>query len=407
MEVPDMSPSDVGESFVRLALAIDQHFPGYVDAYFGPQGLSHAARQRGKVPLPELAAEAKALAGRVAGDGSLDERRREWLEGEVHAMQTTLRILAGEPMEILDEVRQLYGVTPAWVDEGTFEQAHRALESVLPGDGTVVERGQAFRRQLRVSFERIRPAFDRLAEDLRRRTLDRFPIPHEETCEFVGVRDQSWLAFNRYKGSGRSRIEFNLDWPHHLHQFPEVVAHEAYPGHHTELAIKEQRLVQGEGWLEQAAVLSNSPACLVSEGMAMNALGIIADPDEVMALYGDLLAAAGLPADGAARVRDYVTAGRPLDRVADNQILLLHSERVSDDEVVAYGVRYGLTSEDEQRKLLQFFKDPLTRSYGFNYSIGRELVEMYLGASPDRQAAFCTLLCEPVTPRQLDLVADS
>ncbi|MBM3123223.1 MAG: hypothetical protein FJZ97_13725, partial [Chloroflexi bacterium] len=288
-----MSPPDVCEAFVRLALAIDQHFPGYVDAYFGPQALSHAARQRGKVPLPQLAAEARALAGSVASDASLAQRRREWLQGEINAMRTTLSLLAGEALDILVEVRGLYGVTPAWVEEATFEEAHRALEAVLPGSGPVSERALAFRQRLRVSLERIRPAFDRLHDDLRRRTLAYFPLPHEETCDILCVRDRPWLAYNVYKGSGRSRIDFNLDWPMHLHQLPEILAHEAYPGHHTELAIKEERLVQGEGWLEQAVVLSNSPACLVSEGMAMNALQVIAGPDEVTAYYADLLDAAG------------------------------------------------------------------------------------------------------------------
>lgn len=402
-----MSPPDVCEAFVRLALAIDQHFPGYVDAYFGPQALSHAARQRGKVPLPELAAEAQELAGSVASDASLAQRRREWLQGEINAMRTTLSLLAGEALDILVEVRGLYGVTPAWVEEVTFEEAHRALEAVLPGSGPVSERALAFRQRLRVSLERIRPAFDRLHDDLRRRTLAYFPLPHEETCDILCVRDKPWLAYNVYKGSGRSRIDFNLDWPMHLHQLPEILAHEAYPGHHTELAIKEEGLVQGEGWLEQSVVLSNSPACLVSEGMAMNALQVIAGPDEVTAYYADLLDAAGLPAQEAWRVADFVRAWRPLERVSDNQILLLHGEKVSGDEVVAYGVRYALTPEDEQRKMLRFYQEPLSRSYGFNYTIGRDLVERYLAAAPDRKAAFAALLSEPMTPRQLDLVAEA
>jgi hypothetical protein len=401
-----VSPPDAGEAFVRLALAIDMHFPGYVDAYFGPQALSHAARQREKIPLSELADRALELAASVASDASLAHRRREWLQGEIAAMQTTLRLLAGDELDILVEVRGLYGVTPAWVEEATFEEAHHALKAVLPGSGPVTERALAFRQRLRVSLERIRPAFDRLHEDLRRRTLAYFPLPHEETCDILCVRDKPWLAYNVYKGCGRSRIDFNLDWPMHLHQLPGILAHEAYPGHHTELAIKEERLVQGEGWLEQAVVLRNSPACLVSEGMAMNALDVIAGQEEVTEYYADLLDAAGLPAQDASRVADFVRARRPLERVSDNQILLLHGEKVSGDEVVAYGMRHDLTPEDEQRKMLSFYQEPLSRSYGFNYTIGRDLVERYLAAAPDRKAAFAALLSEPMTPRQLDLVAE-
>lgn len=400
-----MSSSEVGEAFVRLGLAVDQRFPGYVDAYFGPQDLAHSVRRQGKVPLPELAAQTRALADSIAGDGELAPLRREWLLGELGAMQTTLRILAGEALEILAEVRLLYGVTPAWVEDTTFDEAHRALDAVLPGTGPVAERGQAFRQRLRVSLDRIQPAFTRLTDDLRRRTLARFPLPKEEKCEFAAVRDKPWLAFNAFKGSGRSRIDLNQDWPYYLHQLPQLLAHEAYPGHHTELAIKEQRLYEGEGWLEQAIVLSNTPSCLVSEGVATNALQVIAAPEEVVGYYADLLVAAGLPVDEAARVADFVRAAGPLDYLAGNQILLLHGEKMPEDEVVAYGMRYGMTPEVEQRRLLRFHQDPLWRSYGFNYTIGRDLVEQYLAASPDRVEAFARLLTEPMTPAQLDRVA--
>jgi len=396
---------DVGEAFVRLALAIDQHFPGYVDAYFGPMAMSHAARQRGKVLLPELAAEAEQLTASVTSDEMLPPRRKEWLLGELEAVRTTLRILEGQIPEILVEVRLLYGVTPAWVDEATFDEAHRALDAVLPGAGPVAERGRAFRERMRVSLERIRPALTRLTENLRKRTLARFPLPLEETCEFAYVRDKPWLAYNTYKGSGRSRIDFNQDRPFYLHQLPEILAHEAYPGHHTELAIKEDLLFRGEGWLEHAIVLSNTPTSLVSEGMATNALSVIAEPDEVVGFYADLLEAAGLPPGEAPRVADFVRAGRPLNDVSGNQILLLHGDKMPEDEVVAYGVRYGIAPEDEQRKQMRFYQDPLWRSYGFNYTIGRDLVEAYLSASADRLEAFTALLSEPTTPRQLDLVA--
>jgi hypothetical protein len=400
-----MTTPDPGEAFVRLGLAIDQHLPGYVDAYFGPMAHSQAARRRGKAALPELTAEAQALAAAVARDEGLDPLRREWLLGEIGAMQTTLRLLSGEQLEILTEVRLLYGVTPAWIDEQVFADARRALDSILPGTGPVFERGLEFRRRMRVSLERIRPAMMRLVDDLRRRTRQRYPLPAEETCEFASVSDKPWLAYNGYKGAGRSRIDINSDRPLYLHQIPEIMAHETYPGHHTEQTIKDQHLFQDQGWVEQSIALSNSPTCLVSEGVATNALEAVADAAEMVGYYADLLSAAGLPAEEAQRVADFVRAGSPLDLIAGNQILLLHGEKLSAEEVVAYGVRYGMATESEQRDLLRFMQDPLWRSYGFNYTVGRDLVRSYLSASADRVAAFTRLLTEPMTPRQLDLVA--
>ena len=35
-----MPGDDVGTAFVRLGLSIDQHFTGYVDAYYGPDEIA-------------------------------------------------------------------------------------------------------------------------------------------------------------------------------------------------------------------------------------------------------------------------------------------------------------------------------------------------------------------------------
>ena len=37
--------------FVELALSIDKHLPGYVDAYYGPEEIRDAVDAGGKVPL--------------------------------------------------------------------------------------------------------------------------------------------------------------------------------------------------------------------------------------------------------------------------------------------------------------------------------------------------------------------
>jgi len=87
--------------------------------------------------------------------------------------------------------------------------------------------------------------------------------------------------------------------------------------------------------------------------------------------------------------------------VADNQLLLSNGRGASDDEVIAYGLRYALNTAEDQQRLLRFMKDPLWRSYGFNYSLGHHVVETYLGVSRDRITAFARLLQEPLTPGQL------
>jgi hypothetical protein len=68
---------------------------------------------------------------------------------------------------------------------------------------------------------------------------------------------------------------------------PTVVAHETYPGHHAEHAIKENRLYIGEGHPEHSIVLLNTPSSLISEGIAANALLVVASEAEISEHFSD------------------------------------------------------------------------------------------------------------------------
>ena len=97
----------------------------------------------------------------------------------------------------------------------------------------------------------------------------------------------------------------------------------------------------------------------------------------------------------------FVEAYRQLERVMDNQVLLLNREHASDEEIANYGIRYSLTTKEDEARALRFYKDPLSRSYTYNYTLGSELVAAYLDRAADRRAAFQRLLSEPFTPAQI------
>ena len=130
----------------------------------------------------------------------------------------------------------------------------------------------------------------------------------------------------------------------------------------------------------------------------MNALEAIMEPEEIVAIYRDILKEAGIPVQEAPRVREFVLAERPLGKGSDNQLLLLHRDGAPDEEVITYGIRYGLSTDELERQSMEFLKDPLWRSYGFNYTLGRQIVESYLSASTDKLEAFSRLLQRPLTP---------
>ena len=290
-----MTRPNAPAGYVQLAFMIDRHFPGYVDAYFGPPELKNQATTGDMPTLGALEDFAASLAESISTDPNITPDRRTFLEEELRAMRTTIRILAGDAPAFVDEVRLLYGVTPAWVDEAVFQEAHRALADILPGPEPLPERVQGFRERSHVPVELAVSIMRQLVEEFRSRTLRLFGLPPEESCEISVVNDKPWIAYNWYLGKGRSRIEFNNDFPMEMWNIPTAVAHETYPGHHTEFAIKENKLYLGEGRLEHSILLGNNPSSLISEGIAANALLAVASEAEMAATLADCYARAGLP----------------------------------------------------------------------------------------------------------------
>lgn len=101
-----MKPSygTLGSAYVQLALAIDQHIPGYIDANFGPPEWKDTTASQGKRPLEELMAQVGVLERTVVGKTQIDPQRADFLRHHLRAMDTSLRLLQGEALSLTQEV---------------------------------------------------------------------------------------------------------------------------------------------------------------------------------------------------------------------------------------------------------------------------------------------------------------
>ena len=126
----------------------------------------------------------------------------------------------------------------------------------------------------RNSVEQVKSLLGEITAALRQRTRARFPLPEDEAFDVHFVKDQPWGGYNWYLGGCRSSIDMNTDLPLRIAHLTGLLAHEGYPGHHTELANKEMRLVRERGWIEHSIGLMNSPSCVITEGIATRALEV-------------------------------------------------------------------------------------------------------------------------------------
>ena len=387
-----------GERLVRLVLAIDEHLPGYVDAYFGPEGWRTEAKEAGKIPLLELARQTEQLASDLSQAVDLDAQRCEYLVSHVTALQMSLRLLQGEHVSLADEVEAIYDVRPAWKDEAKFEEAHRLLDEVLPGEGSLRERTLEWDRSLEIPIEKVKEILPVLMRTLRRLTNEKFGLPEGENFTVEFVSNQPWNAYNWYLGNFQSRIDLNTDMPSRINFLPVLMAHEGYPGHHTDLCLKEKLLVQQSGFHEFTVNLLNAPSALMAEGIATTALkAIITDEELEVWFREELLPAAGMKHIDPKRISAIDKAGRRLNGVYGNAAFMLHDQHKSEEEIRQYLLTYGLASEQAAKQTIDFISNPLYRSYVFTYPVGYELLEE-LFQHADRRTYFQRMLQEPVTP---------
>jgi hypothetical protein len=390
---------EIGRGYLTLTLAMDRHVPGLVDAYFGPAELKAEAEAGEPTPLAELSDQAHQLQAAIKR-ASYDLQRQAFLARQVEALTTLLHNLEGDQLGFLEEVERLFDIRPNMQDEAEFEAAHAEMDRVLPGTGTLVDRLTAWKKDLELPADRVESVFELAREETRRRTRHLFDLPEGEEVTLEIVQDQPWSAYNWYLGEYRSRIDLNTDLPLRVDSAVPLLAHEAYAGHHTEHAIKEQRLYRELGRGEHAVQLLLAPECVISEGIGDSAQDMLFDQAELLAFLSDeVYPLAGLAGAEVEVQLALSRAAEGLRGVSGNAALLLHRDGRPLDEVQGYIERYGLRTPREAEQGLKFLQNPLFRSYVFNYAMGKALLAPLL-KGPDAIANFQRLLSEPFTPTQ-------
>jgi hypothetical protein len=393
--------TDVVERYIELGLRLGRHVDGFVDAYYGPPELSARVDAEPLRAPAELGADAGRLVADLdAGDGAVevDAGRRRWIRAQALGLRTSARKLDGAAIGYLDEVESCYGARPALVADDDFAAAHRRLDEVLPADGgaPLRERYVAWREAHAVPPEKLEAAIRSLADDLRERTRARFGLPDGERVEWIFETDKPWSGFNYYEGGLRSRVAINVDLPVLSLSLGHLVAHEAYPGHHTEHTRKEVGLVRQRRWLEETIFLVGTPQCTLAEGLADLGVEVVLGrrPEPAVAEH---LRPLGVRYDAevAAAVAE---AAESLSWVRSNAAIHLHDGGMPVDDVVAYLERWALLPRNRATKAVSFLTDPTWRAYSHCYTEGLRLCREYVDGDAAR---FERLVTDQLLPADL------
>ncbi|MQA15988.1 MAG: DUF885 domain-containing protein [Pseudonocardiaceae bacterium] len=392
---------DLVREYLLLGLRFDRLVEGFVDAYTGDPALRRRVENEPRPEPLSLSRRARELRAELPG-ATLQAPRREFLDAHLRALECSGRTLGGEPVGFVEEVEAYFDVRITAGDQDAYRAAHDELDTLLPGAGTLAARLQAHRSRDEVAPQRLEPAVHALSSALRDRVRARYELPATETVRYEIVTDKPWSGFNYYLGGYTSTVAINVDLGHRMANLPHLVAHESYPGHHTEHCRKEAGLVATQHHAEQTLFLVNTPQCLMAEGLADLGLHAV-----VGAGWGpwaeEVLADLGLRMDGELAER-LEAASVALLGVRQDAALMLHDRGAEPADVLDYLQRWLLVSEPRAQQMLRFLSDPLWRAYTSTYVEGYPLLRGWLDARPAAEPLgerYRRLLDEPLTPSSI------
>src|SRR5215470_4617651 len=160
----------VAERYVHLVLALGQHDPDYVDAFYGPPEWKTQAEKE-KKSLGAIGTEAAELTKKLtvertaaplvessdagkSGDEML-KLRREYLQKQISALAVRERMLKGEKLKFDDESRALYDAVAPTYPDSHFIQIIKQLEAKIPGNGPLWERYENWRKPFVIPKEKL------------------------------------------------------------------------------------------------------------------------------------------------------------------------------------------------------------------------------------------------------------
>jgi hypothetical protein len=333
---------DVGARYLELVLRFRRLAPSLVESYVGSAELASRVDAEAPLTLSELAEQAADLRTEVTRLG-IEGDRIAWLDGQLGGIEAACEWLGGRRPGYRELVRRCHGVEAVQADESQFEQAHEMIVRELPGRGSPRERFGAWMAGQQVRGGRLVAGLEALAGELRRRSHERWSLPDEETVTLEIARGQPWAGNADYRGGLRSLIQINDELPIAPWRMVELVAREAYPGHHTEQVCKDVALVRGQNRTELSVWVYTTPQALMAEGIAMLAPEILLG-EEIEEVGARCLRPLGIVYDtaGSAAVRQ---AKELLVAVRANLALMLDEGQIDGAGMRAYAQRWLLEDE--------------------------------------------------------------
>lgn len=402
---------DLAKQYVKLGLAIGEYDPPFVDAYYGPDSLKPVAPKSATFPKDSLLKAVDSLSQQLktitldTADSSM--QRALWLLAQLKAYERRIRIFSGETSTFDEESKDLFGVQVPVYQEDHFKKVIAALDSMLPGKGSVAERFQTLANKFIIPKNKLDTVFKTSIAECRRRTLQHFDLPANEDFSLEFVTNKSWSGYNYYKGNYKSLIQINTDLDIFIDRAIDVGSHESYPGHHVYNMLLEKNLYAGKGLVEISIYPLFSPQSLIAEGSANYGIEVAFPGNEKIDFCKNvLLPLAGLDTTGITLFFNALAIKSQLNYARNEVARGLINGSMTKEEVMRWLTDYCLYDKATALKSIDFIRD--NRTYVINYNYGMDLVKNYVESrggtaqNPEKRwEIFKQLLSNEITTAEL------
>jgi len=397
--------SKFGEDYLLLALRIDKHIKGYVDFYYGPEKLRQIVKNEPLTSPTKLLKDSIALIKQLGTQG-YDIKRERYLEKMFIAMKTSIELLIGIEITIKDQFLNLYDVDLKPVNESILDNLKEEYDEAYSGSGSLDSRMSKLRITRKVPESNIYDFFKTALEIVKTKTKEFFIdiLPENEQIKIILVDNNDeqikWACYEWYLGDYTSRLEINPNYEMYWTVFLLFASHEGYPGHHTEFAIKEERLYRELNQFEHSILILHSPNLVISEGIANMANSVLFSSQETAEI--------GLQEFCPDASKEYPLEELVLQDKVKRKIPLFwynfayHAlvDKYSDDELMRYGKNVEMFGEEGLRNEVKRLSNPTYSKNAFMYNLGIEAIEQKYGKSPTAKD-FRNLLINPILPSEL------
>lgn len=396
----------IAEDYLQLGANVGIYADYYFDCYHKPKIKADS------ISLDSLRITASKLMSRIKEIDSqklneLDRMRYTFLRTQVSAINAKISLLLGTKMSFDEESKALYDVVAPSYDKSYYENILNKLDGLLPGEGNIMDRYNAYRSEFIIPADKYRTVIDTAIKECRKRTMKYINLPKGESFKIEMVNGKPWGAFNWYKGDYHSLIQINTDVTPYIDEAVHVAGHEGYPGHHVYNLLLEKNLYRNRNWVEFSASVLYSPQAILVEGSANFGLELIFPGTERLEFEQKVIfPLAGLNPGKASLYYQIQELKEKLEYNLMEVTRQLLDKNIDESEALYRLTKFNLMTESRAKHILKAIQK--YRSYIITYYFGKDMVKNYIekqGGTEDnpekRWALFVELLSTPQTPSGL------